>query len=180
MDITLDEVAQLAGVGIGTIYRRYANKQELIAQVQRQYVEEFAAAIELASANPDSWQGLRQLLEYAGQQVANSRAYCELLSRVREGTKLFDFIQKSIDEPLTMLLGRAKESGHLRPDVEASDIYTIIIMIGPVVALTHTAQQNNWRRYLALTLDGICATTTPRRPLSPAPLSITDLFRPET
>lgn len=52
-------------VGVGTVYRRFANKQELISEVFDQMVTELGGAVDLALHHPDPWEGLVELFEYS-------------------------------------------------------------------------------------------------------------------
>src|SRR3981189_2924950 len=63
VEVTLDEIAQRAGVGVGTIYRRYANKDELIDELYEDIVAEIATVAEAALAQPDPWKGFVDFLE---------------------------------------------------------------------------------------------------------------------
>ena len=65
IDVTLDDVARRAGVGVGTVYRRFANKEQLIDGVFEQNFADIAAATEASLANPDPWNGLVSFAEFA-------------------------------------------------------------------------------------------------------------------
>ncbi|MFW6186460.1 MAG: TetR/AcrR family transcriptional regulator, partial [Actinomycetota bacterium] len=60
---TLNDVAHHAGVGVGTAYRRFANKEELIEAIWQQQVDELEAILRAALAAPDPWEGLVLYLE---------------------------------------------------------------------------------------------------------------------
>jgi AcrR family transcriptional regulator len=63
LDATLDEVAARAGVDVGMAYRRFANKDELIAAPSEDWIARVSAIIDHASAEPDPWQGIVAYLE---------------------------------------------------------------------------------------------------------------------
>ena len=65
IDVTLDDVARRAGVGVGTVYRRFASKEELIDGVFQQNFADMAAAADASLANPDPWDGLVTFAEFA-------------------------------------------------------------------------------------------------------------------
>src|SRR5215470_17846329 len=64
LDATLDEVARAAGVGIGTVYRRFPDKESLIAELFRDRIDALVTVAEEACAALDPWQGLTGYLEF--------------------------------------------------------------------------------------------------------------------
>src|SRR3981081_1901799 len=65
LTVTRDEIAQRAGVGVGTVYRRYANKDDLIDELYEDIIAELAAAAEAELAQADPWKGLIGFLEHS-------------------------------------------------------------------------------------------------------------------
>src|SRR3954463_10741318 len=63
LDVTLNDIAHHAGVGVGTAYRRFANKEEVIDALFEEGLQDIAAVANEALAEPDSWQGLVTSLE---------------------------------------------------------------------------------------------------------------------
>src|SRR3712207_7620975 len=63
LDVTLNDVAHYAGVGVGTAYRRWGNKEELIDELFAQRLQDLLAAAERALANPDAWDGFVSYLD---------------------------------------------------------------------------------------------------------------------
>src|SRR5690625_8045309 len=72
LEATLNDVAHHAGVGVGTAYRRFANKEELIEAIHTRQVEELEAILSQALAQPDPWRGQGLDLEQALQQQASA------------------------------------------------------------------------------------------------------------
>ena len=65
LDATLDDVARQAGVGVGTVYRRFPDKESLVAELFQDRIDTLVAVAEEACAAPDPWQALVSYLEYA-------------------------------------------------------------------------------------------------------------------
>src|ERR1700728_5125884 len=65
LDATLDEVAKAAGVGIGTVYRRFPDKETLVSELFRERIDALVTVAETACTAPDPWRGLVSYLEYA-------------------------------------------------------------------------------------------------------------------
>ncbi|MEV6338799.1 TetR/AcrR family transcriptional regulator [Nocardia vinacea] len=171
-DFSLDDVAAAAGVGVGTVYRRFANKQELIDKVLEQYLREIAEAAETAADCPNPWQGLVQFMHYVGQRAADSRAFGQMTVEIREGTTLFEYFRNRVDPPLAHLLERGKQAGELRSDVAVTDLFAVITMLDPVASFTRPVDRNVWERYLMFALDGMRAVNRDRS--APTPTALTD------
>src|SRR3954466_16413344 len=74
IDATLDDVAARAGVGVGTVYRRYANKDALLEELFEERIAELAALAEASLADGAAWQGLVRFLERVEELFAADRA----------------------------------------------------------------------------------------------------------
>src|SRR3954447_1314094 len=74
VDATLDDVALRAGVGVGTVYRRYANKDALLDELFEERIAELTALAEASLADGDAWQGLVRFLERVEELFAADRA----------------------------------------------------------------------------------------------------------
>ena len=80
LGVRLDEIAQEAGLGTGTVYRRFASKDALIQAVFEDTVEEFVALADQVLANDTDGCGLRRFLERAGELMASDRGFQQLLT----------------------------------------------------------------------------------------------------
>src|SRR5699024_7319546 len=80
LEATLNDVAHHAGVGVGTAYRRFANKEELIEAIHTRQVEELEAILSQALAQTDPWRGLVLYLEQALTMQAKDRGMAQILS----------------------------------------------------------------------------------------------------
>src|SRR3979411_1591587 len=80
LTVTLDEIAQRAGVGVGTVYRRYANKDDLIDELYEDSIAQLAAAAEAALAQDDPWKGLAGFLEQSLAMQASNSALKEIMA----------------------------------------------------------------------------------------------------
>jgi AcrR family transcriptional regulator len=156
VEVTLDEIAQRAGVGVGTVYRRYANKDELIDELYEDIVGELVTVAEAALAQADPWKGLTDFLEQSLARQASNLALKDLLPEGSpRGRERVARARERVAPLGTELIERAKQSGRLRPDVTESDIATIHMMVGAVIDSTRTTQPDAWRRYLGILLDGL-------------------------
>src|ERR1700751_1488137 len=79
LDATLDEVARAAGVGIGTVYRRFPDKETLVAELFRDRIDALVTAAENACTDPDPWRALVTYLEFAAASLAGDLGLRQLM-----------------------------------------------------------------------------------------------------
>lgn len=171
LEITLDDVAEHAGVGVGTVYRRFANKQELIDGVFEQHIETMAEQAELALANPDPWLGIVQYFEFACRNIALNRGLGEVIMGLDDGRERVACMRERMQPAVETLISRAHEAGALRPDAEAGDFYALIHMVDAIADFARNVNPEAWRRYFALILDGLRSDSQSRQRLPVAPLT---------
>lgn len=169
LSVALEEVAAHAGVGIGTLYRRFGERDALIAAVFLHRVNDFADHAERAIDDADPWQGLVSLVTYAGESFTANRGLAEVLTRPDRGDSRFMIGNDRIEKCLRTVYQRAHAVGVLRPDVTATDLVVLLQMIAMVVRLTEDAAPGTWRRYRELLLDSVRASG--HVPLSTPPLT---------
>ncbi|WP_431971053.1 TetR/AcrR family transcriptional regulator [Nocardia sp. bgisy134] len=171
LEITLDDVAEKAGVGVGTVYRRFANKKELIAEVFEQHIGEFAVAAEEAAQHPDPWLGVVQFFEYACRHLANNRGFSEVMLELEEDPGRFAALRDRIKPTVAAVIDRARDAGTLQPDIEPSDFFALIHMVDALAEFAKPVNPDVWQRYAAIMLNGVRADSIPRMPLLVAPLN---------
>lgn len=154
LKVTLDEIAQQAGVNVATAYRHFANKHALAEAFLQQAVDRIVAVAEDAAAVSDPWVGLSDLLERSARLIATNRGLLDVLTSAY-GTEWFDRLQDRTAEPVLRLVGRAQAAGVLRPEVTPADIGVVLQMLCAVTDLESEQMQEPWRRYLSLLLAGL-------------------------
>jgi len=132
--VTLDEIARRAGVGVGTVYRRYANKDDLIDELYEDIIAELGAAAEAQLGQPDPWKGLVGFLEQSLAMQASNSALKEIMAGgSHRGRERVARARERVAPLASEIFERAKQSGRLRPDVTESDMATIHAMLGAVI-----------------------------------------------
>jgi AcrR family transcriptional regulator len=154
IEASLDDVARRAGVGVGTAYRHFANKYELLTALLTETIDEIATRAEYAATVQDPWEGLVTFLEDTIGAQAKDRGLREVLMGVHDPEKLEQFHDR-ISVPLNDIVRRAQRARVIRRDVEASDIGVIMGMLCTVADIGGEQHPQLWRRYLALCLEGI-------------------------
>src|ERR1700759_2379757 len=79
LDATLDEVARAAGVGVGTVYRRFPDKETLVTELFRDRIDALVTVAEEACLAPDPWRGLISYIEFAASALACDSGLRELM-----------------------------------------------------------------------------------------------------
>ncbi|MFE3060819.1 TetR/AcrR family transcriptional regulator [Nocardia sp. NPDC059239] len=174
--VTLDDVADEAGVGVGTAYRHFGNKHDLIAEVLSGYLDQIREIIRQSDRDPDPWRGLVRMLERTCELIAGNRAFVGAMTGSGKDSTVFDQYEASINFALDNLLVRARSIGALRTEITSADIWGTISMVNSIAGFTHQVAPNNWRRHLALILNGIRSDSTPALPI-PKPSLTTEQIR---
>jgi AcrR family transcriptional regulator len=166
LDVTLDDIARHAGVGTGTAYRRFPNKDALIDALMVDRIAELATIAEECLEEPDPWVGLTGYFERALALMASDRGLKGVLFGAGRGHERVAHARRAIAPPVTKLLRRAIAAGAVRSDLDTSDVPIISFMLHTVVEFGREVDPDLYRRYLAIVLEGL----RPRADLEPLPV----------
>src|SRR3978361_1374378 len=125
LDVTLNDIAHHAGVGIGTAYRRFANKEEVIDALFEEGLQDIAAVAHEALEEPDAWSGLVMFLERSLHMQFGDRGLNEIMNDTALGRERVAEARDRIAPLIQALVERAKDQGVVRPDLEQSDLIFI-------------------------------------------------------
>jgi AcrR family transcriptional regulator len=171
LQVSLDEVAERAGVGVGTVYRRFPDREALVDAVLESRVAEFVGIAEEAAANPDPWEGLKSLIERGAAFHGRNRALKELMFSAPGGRAWVDRVRRRM-RPLTGgLVKAAQEQGKLRTDLDTLDVPLTMLMLASAIEFTADTDADNWRRLLGIVLDGMITERKEPTPLEADPLT---------
>jgi AcrR family transcriptional regulator len=171
IDVSVEEIARRAGVGVGTLYRRFPTKDALIDAVFERHLDRIAASAEGALADPDAWSAFLGYLTDVVRLQANDCGLSQILGAQLRAEDLVSRARTRLRPLVEQLIARAQEAGELRLDVVYEDISVLLWTTGRVVDATRDVEPDFWQRYLALLVDGLragSATPLPRPPLSAA------------
>ena len=122
-DASLDEIAKQAGVGAGTLYRHFPTRDALIEAVYRSEVEKLAAAGRRFAATMSPIDALRSWMLLLVDYIAAKHIIAPALNSVVGGpSKLYEDSRSLVHGAMDALVKRAKRSGDLRRDLDASDL----------------------------------------------------------
>jgi AcrR family transcriptional regulator len=155
LDATLDDVARAAGVGVGTVYRRFPDKESLIEELFRDRIDAMVRAAEQALTEPDPWQALVSYLDFGISLMAGNMGLRQLLMFSTYGKDRICYAREQMRPVITRLVERAQASGDLRPDFAGTDVKMIVFMLTSVAEYASASRPDLWRRYLALIVDGL-------------------------
>lgn len=156
MDVTLERIAEAAGVGVGTIYRRFATVDELVAVVleekMRRYADRSEEAAEQARTEP--WEAFRDYVMFILEQQATDLAFSDLIVSPRGMSELFHEHNERAFRASVVLVERARDAGALRPGFHHSDLYLLTNANRGVLQGTQRVAPDGWRRFAEYVLDG--------------------------
>ena len=154
-DVSLEEVARRAGVGIGTLYRHFPTRQALLEAVYKDQAEALhARALELLdSPSPIealvTW--LRAMIEFGATKRSLSKS---LMATLGKDSELVSMCSTLIREGATPLLTRAQQAGEVRADTDTTDLLRLSHAIA--VACEHASPHADQAdRLLSLMFDGL-------------------------
>jgi len=174
IEVPVEEIARRAGVGMGTLYRHFSAKEDLIDAVLEDAFAAFISAAEQALAEEDAWAGLRSFLERVFALHVENRGLKDIIATRAHGRARAEAMRRRMRPLLRSLIERAQAQGALRDDFTAEDMPLLFWTGGRVIEATATIAPDFWRRYLGLLLDGLraeAATTLPHPPLTRAQLN---------
>ncbi|MDQ6607407.1 MAG: TetR/AcrR family transcriptional regulator [Actinomycetota bacterium] len=171
LGVTLNDIAHHAGVGVGTVYRRFPDKSQLIEELFEERLEDLVALMEAAIADPDPWHGLITFLERALELQAGDLAFKDLVLSSPTGLDRVGRIRSRLYPLALQLVARAHETGQLRADIQPTDLPLIQLMLSTVIDGARDTDPELWRRYLQIVIQGLRADPGPPDPLRVGPLA---------
>jgi AcrR family transcriptional regulator len=176
LEATLDDIAAHAGLGVGTVYRRFPNRDALVEALLEQRLGAVVAIAESAAAEPDSWTAVCSLLERLCEVIVADRGLHEVFV-CRQGGEDSTAVRERMEPLVTALFERAKADGHLRADAVPTDVPLVLHMVAASAEYAGEVRPDLWRRYLALLFDGLRAVRDEGARLPGPALGVADLDR---
>jgi AcrR family transcriptional regulator len=155
LGVSLNDIAHHAGLGVGTVYRRFPDKETLIEELFELRVAEIVRLAKQAAEDPDPWNGLTGFLTQALELQANDRGFKEVVLGAPGAPERLGKLRLQMRPVAGELVRRAQQSGQLRPDVRAEDIPIIQLIVSAVIDTGRDVEPDLWRRYLAVVLSGL-------------------------
>ena len=129
-ETSLEEIARKAGVGIGTLYRHFPNRDALLADVYRHALKQLADAAPVLAAREPPLEALRSWMRLFVEYIATKKVIAPALQRMAGGTsELYAGTMDQISKAMNLLISRAVASGDIRLDIEPFDILRAVISV---------------------------------------------------
>jgi AcrR family transcriptional regulator len=170
LDAQMPDVAKAAKVGVGTVYRHFPTKEDLIAALAADRFERLAEKAREGIEADDPWEGLCGFIRYSAEIQADDRGLCEVMGS-RPEVMADSAFAVGLDELCDKLVKRAQRSGDLRKDLQWEDIPMIACSLGRITAAEAGPAVGRWPRLVEIVIDGLRAPGSSKlpKPLSSEP-----------
>ncbi|MDQ2834942.1 MAG: TetR/AcrR family transcriptional regulator [Acidobacteriota bacterium] len=162
VDAPVREIAEKAGVGIGTVYRHFPQRSDLIAAVFRREMDACADAAPILAAEHEPFEALAHWMQRYGTLVATKRG---LATALHSGDAAFDGLPAHFERRLRpafrMLFDAASATGQVRGDIRADDL---LMAVANVCMSSHHGGPGYAERMISLLVDGLRYGAGPNRP----------------
>jgi AcrR family transcriptional regulator len=163
LDAQMPEVARTAKVGVGTVYRHFPTKDDLITALAAEWFEGLAAKVQEGLEVHDAWEGVSEFIRFSAQIQADDRGLCEVMGSRPE---MMDAAAREagLPELCDRLVKRAQRSGQLRRDLAWEDIPMIACGLGGIAQAAVGPGAGRWPRLVEIILDGLRAPGSAKLP----------------
>jgi AcrR family transcriptional regulator len=162
LDAQMDDIARRAQVGVGTVYRHFPTKEDLVAALAVERFERLAELAEQALANEDAAAAFEEFIRAAAKIQSEDRALSEVLTSRPE---VMDRAAQSVGilDLTATIMRRAQKAGAVRKDADPRDVPMFMCAL----AGTFSGAYTNTERYIGIVLDGLRAPGAPSTKLPP-------------
>ena len=174
VDASLEKIAREAGVAIGTLYRHFPTRLDLLMAALRPRLQEFVDGANRAVEMEDPWDGFVAYLDNLFAVQAGDRGFNDFLSRRFPGNSETEHIHDVMCQQIDDVLARAQEAGQARPDITRADIINLIWSNGRIIDATSAKAPSALRSQLYLMLDAYRAERA--HPLPEPPMTDDQLY----
>jgi AcrR family transcriptional regulator len=156
-DLPMEEIARRAGVGIGTVYRHFPNKEALLDALLASQLALFVERTRTALNKDDAWEAFRDMVREGASAQADDMAFCELVMARKSVSRSEQVaeLREQLEFETGKLLDRAKAEGRMRDDFAIGDVSVLFASIAG--AIRSSDSPDAWRRQVEFALDGLRA-----------------------
>lgn len=170
LDASTAEIAERAGVGEATVYRRFPTKDALVTAIVATHMEEMLEIAEQCRSEPDPWRALERFLYEMGERANADQGVSDSAKERCVAAPELTPLRKRLLDLCGELVRRGQRAGVVRKDVTGQDLVFLVAAAGSLGQLPFPdLREDLWKRYLGLLLDGLRpAAATKLRPGAPA------------
>jgi AcrR family transcriptional regulator len=163
LDAQMPDVAKAAKVGVGTVYRHFPTKDDLIAALAAERFERLAEKAQEAIDAEDPWEAFCDFIRFSAQIQADDRGLCEVMGS-RPEVMDDSALAVGLDALCDKLVKRAQRSGGLRKDLAWEDIPMIACGVGRMTQVDMGPGTGRWPRLVEIVIDGLRAPGSSKLP----------------
>lgn len=157
-DAQMPDIAQRAGVGVGTVYRHFPTKEALVEALVRDHFSRIADLAEAAAASDgEPWDRFMQLAEICGERCASDRGLAAAVAGSREILGVIAEQETRLRAATTRLLDEGQAAGQVRADATVEDVSMLMCSLANIADMENSRPDFSWRRYLEVAFDGMRA-----------------------
>jgi AcrR family transcriptional regulator len=163
LDAQMPDVAKAAKVGVGTVYRHFPTKDDLIAALAAERFERLAEKAREGIETEDPWEALCDFIRFSAQIQADDRGLCEVMGS-RPEVMNDAAMAVGLDALADKLVKRAQRTGDLRKDLAWEDIPMIACGVGRMTQVDMGPGTGRWPRLVEIVIDGLRAPGSSKLP----------------
>jgi AcrR family transcriptional regulator len=157
VEARVESIAEAAGVGVGTLYRRFPTKSALVQAVLVDLVEQVLVDVASGAEDDDPRAALEGGLRALGRWCARNRGLLDALEPEVHGSCEVLQARAKLLGALEPVLARAQASGAVRQDVTVTDLLPLTSLLTKLSQPLREADPRVWERFLGVALDGLRA-----------------------
>jgi len=156
LDAATAEIADRAGVGEATLFRRFPTKDQLIDAIIETRMEEVVALADAAASDADPAVALERFMQDLVKQFSRDKGFFEAAGERCMNDPRFQLLRESAETAVGRLLKRAQDAGAVRRDLSPSDISFLAGSAMYAMEVSKPGLRDDlWKRYLRVILDGM-------------------------
>lgn len=157
---SLERIARSAHLAIGTLYRHFPQRVDLLVAVYGAPLAEFLDEAEATLDSADPWDGFCALLDGLCSGQARDRGFSAFVAHRFPSDERTEALHDRLCQIAERALAQAQQAGAVRPDATTADLVMLLWATGTVAEATGAVAPEAWRRHLRVALDGFRATGT--------------------
>lgn len=155
---SMRDLAQLSGVGIGTVYRHFPTRRALLETLGTDGMERLVAACCSAADDPDPVSGFERIVGFVLRGQLEDPGIAAVLTDPENGHRAMRPLATDLAAAVEQLLTRARAAGAIRPDVTADDIRRLLVGLAHAAGPQVRVDDRRVQLYLQILLDGLRST----------------------